>query len=421
MLAYLFERFPTFTQTFCHREVQGLLRQKMPLEIYSIRRPVDEPPQDYDPEILKSVVYLPEEPVVRAEVNAAKDRRELPKTAVRLLRRAQAGDKQRIYQAAWLGERLKQEGIIHVHTHFAGLAARTAFWLHQIYGITYSFTGHANDIFCRDDHSVSLPELVKTAAFVVTVSDFTARQLKEAHPAAAKQVFRVYNGIDLERFQPSTGKRALILSVGRYIEKKGFPDLILACAILRDCGYQFECQIIGEGPMADQLQNQIVELGLQNRVSLEGPKTQAAIVHLLREARLFVLPCVVERDGGMDNLPTVIVEAMAASLPVVSTRLAGVPEMVEDGKTGLLVEPGEVANLAAAMEKFMESPELARSMGKSGAERARRIFGVETTTRQLKHLFVEFGGIEPGEDARALDPEIPAPRVRRGWLARLGF
>lgn len=414
MLAYIFERFPTFTQTFCYREVCALRNQGVDLEIYSLRKRLDEPPQDYDPALIERVVFLPDATELHRLVNTAKGNGELPRKAVRALR-APPADKQRIYQAIWLGQRLTKAGVTHVHTHFAGLAARTVWWLRQLYGISYSFTGHANDIYCEEEHPVTLQDLIRDAAMVVTVSDFTLQQLTEKFPEASRRIHRVYNGLDLDRFRPSIMKRPLILSVGRYIEKKGFADLIRACAMLRDREIDYECRIVGEGPLQEGLQQQIQEANLEDRISLEGPKSLAAIVNLLGESRVFALPCVVEADGGMDNLPTVIVEAMAAALPVVSTRLAGVPEMVRHGETGYLVDPGDVEGLAANLERLLTDPEEARSLGQAGARHARSTFAVEITSRQLKHLLVEYGAFDPGPAALRKDPELRRP----GWPQRL--
>ena len=164
-----------------------------------------------------------------------------------------------------------------------------------------------------------------------------------------------------------------IVAVGRYIEKKGFDDLIAACALLRDRKVDFDCQIVGEGPLEAALQAAIDFASLRENVTLTGPKSLAEVAALLGTARVFALPCVVEADGGMDNLPTVIAEAMAAGLPVVSTTLAGVPEMVAEGKTGLLVPPRSPEKLAAALARMLAEPAVAETFGQAGRQRAREL------------------------------------------------
>jgi glycosyltransferase involved in cell wall biosynthesis len=171
------------------------------------------------------------------------------------------------------------------------------------------------------------------------------------------------------------------------IEKKGFGDLISACAQLREHGRTFRCSIAGEGPLEESLRAQISEAGLNEWVELAGPQTQAEIATRLAHTNIFVLPCVRDTEGGMDNLPTVIMEAMAAGSPVISTRLGGIPEMVEDGETGELVPERDPTSLALALERLLDDPERARRFGDRGRQMAREKFSIEESVRQLRELF----------------------------------
>jgi colanic acid/amylovoran biosynthesis glycosyltransferase len=389
-VAYLFERFPSFGQTFCYREVAELERQGATVHVFSIRRPADEPPQDWDQHLVDRVHYLPEEKPLVAKVD-----RILKSNAVSKESRAaveswgRQSDFLRLYQAIYIGLRLQERGLRHVHAHFAGMAARTAYWISQFFGLPFSFTAHANDIFAPRDFVVSLPKLMESASAIVTVSDYAVGMLRERYPASAAKIHRVYNGVALSRF-PQTDFAAsppVIVSVGRLIEKKGFGDLISACALLRSRGHRFECRIIGEGPLEESLRAQIAAAGLGNCVMLTGPLPQIEVVSQLSHATLFALPCTRESDGGMDNLPTVIMEAMAAGLPVISTPLAGVPEMVEPGVTGELVPERDPAALCAAIERLLADPERARTLGARGREMAREKFSIEGSTRQLQKIF----------------------------------
>ena len=333
--AYVFERFPSFTQTFCAREVLELQRQGTRLLLFSIRSTGEETLRHFPQELIEQVITLPPADVLTREVEAMKERRELPQSMVLTLREwSGRPDKARIYEAAWIGQKLRAAGVRHVHTHFAGLAARTAWWIRQFYGLSYSFTGHANDLFCPDEATgLKLPRLIQDASAVIAVSDYTAAWLRENHPAAARRIHRVYNGLDLDPITRATAGTPkltppLIFSVGRLIEKKGFDDLIRACALLRDQGLPFQCRITGDGPLQDALAFQIQTAGLSGQITLTGPLSQPDIIQQLGQATVFALPCVTEADGGRDVLPTVLMEAMAAALPCVSTTLAGVPEMV---------------------------------------------------------------------------------------------
>jgi glycosyltransferase involved in cell wall biosynthesis len=295
----------------------------------------------------------------------------------------------RLYQAIYVGMRLQEKGLRHVHSHFAGMGTRTAYWIKEFFALPYSFTAHANDIFAPRDFVVSLAKLIENAAAVVTVSDYAVRLLQERFPESAAKVRRVYNGVDLARFQPTDfGKtKTAIVSIGRLIEKKGFADLISACALLRSRGHAFLCSIIGEGPLEESLRAQIVAAGLEESVELTGPQTQTQIAERLAHATMFVLPCTREVDGGMDNLPTVIMEGMAAGLPVVSTPLGGIPEMIEPGVNGELVPERQPEALCAAIERLIADPEKARTFGNAGREIAREKFSIATSARQLQQLF----------------------------------
>ena len=388
-IGYVFERFPSFGQTFCYREVVELQRQGAEVSVFSIRTPAGEPRQDWDEQVVRNVHYLPDEAKLVNEVNHAIRQRELPAEAASAIGEwGRQSDFLRLYQAAYVGSRLREAGITRVHAHFAGMAARTTYWIKQFFGIDYSLTAHANDIFAPRDFVVSLSKIVDSAAAVVTVSDFAASRLKEQFPENAAKIHRVYNGVNLRVVDPPqlSGDRPLIVSVGRLIEKKGFGDLISACALLKSYGLRFRCEIIGEGPLEAALSAQIRDAQLTDSVRLLGARTQGEIAQRFRAATVFVLACTTEADGGMDNLPTVIMEAMAAGLPVVSTPVAGVPEMVEPGASGELVPQRNLAALASAIERLLANPEAAARLGARGREVAAQKFSIEANVRRLAQV-----------------------------------
>jgi glycosyltransferase involved in cell wall biosynthesis len=394
-VAYLFERFPSFGQTFCYREVAELERQGVKVHIFSIRRPANEPKQDWDEQIVERVHYLPDEKGLVAEVDEALRKRAVPEEARDAIQKwGRQSDFLRLYQAIHIGTRLQEKGLHHIHAHFAGMAARTAFWIRQFFGIPYSFTAHANDIFAPRDFVVSLSKLIEAASAIVTVSDYAANDLKQRFPESTAKVHRIYNGVDLAGFHPpdpGSGTPAII-SIGRLIEKKGFADLISACALLTSRRRSFICEIIGEGPLEETLRAQIAREGVEACVRLVGPRTQAEVALRLAHATIFVLPCTREADGGMDNLPTVIMEAMAAGLPVVSTPLGGVPEMVEHEVTGELVPEHAPGAVCAAMERLIADPQRARRLGDRGRQIALEKFSIEKSAKELQALFGKVQG-----------------------------
>src|SRR5213593_2544161 len=229
--AYLFERFPSFGQTFCYREVAELARQSVAPPIFAIRNPKDEPSQDWDQRIVERVHYLPDEEELLREVHRASKKGKLPGEVTAALDQwGRRTDFLRLYQAVYIGLRLQEMGISHVHAHFAGMAARTAFWIHKFFPISFSFTAHANDIFTPRDFEIGLDKLVGAARVIVTETDYAARFLRERFPDRADRVHRVYNGLNLAEFSRPDFSSApsLVVAVGRLIAKKGFADLIRA-------------------------------------------------------------------------------------------------------------------------------------------------------------------------------------------------
>lgn len=403
-LAYVFERFPSFTQTFCAREILELERIGVQPVIFSIHDTRNEDVRHFPPELLAKVHFLPPEEKLPEIVRGLMNEQRLPQSVVLTLRHwGSRPDKNRVYEAAWIGHQLAEMNAcaLHAHTHFAGMGARTCWWIRKFFGHSYSFTAHANDIFCRPQPQ--LPEfsaLFRDASLVVTVSDYSAEQLRAQFPQVASRVRRVYNGLDLAPFVAARAvadrKRAAggILSVGRLIEKKGYDDLIRACALLRDRGTAFLCRIVGEGPLEAELKTHISHHNLQDQVRLTGPLPMSEIMRMLaEETQVFALACKTESDGGKDNLPTVLMEAMAASLPCVSTRVAGVPEMVLDGKTGLLGDEGNPAQLAGALDALLRDPASCEAMGVAGLEHARQNFSKEVTARELLRNFSRHAAI----------------------------
>lgn len=384
-LAYLFERFPSFTQTFCFREVLELRKQGVHAPIFSIRTPDDEPDQDYPEELSGLTNHLP---AGFDEFLADSTFRRNARNGIKKLRVVwgDESEKRRIYEALWLIPKLRAMHIQHVHVHFAGIAARTAYWLKHLGGITYSFTAHANDIFCDEPHD-RLGMLIDDAKFVITVSDYSLEFLRSHFPANQAKMHRIYNGIHLHRFTPSlpNSQLPLVLAVGRYIEKKGFSDLITALEPIKP--HPFECKIVGQGPLEAALKSAVERAGLGHQVEITGPMTESEVSALLARTSVFALPCVNAVDGGKDNLPTVIMEAMAASVPVISTRVAGVPEMVVDGETGYLIPEKSPAQLSERLLDLIQNPEKAASMGRNAHLLCKSKFATAVTTSQLRKLF----------------------------------
>jgi glycosyltransferase involved in cell wall biosynthesis len=386
--------------------------------VFSVRQP-DDPPSCAEP-FAVNVEYFPEERALREEVDAAIRRHDLSRKARRAIKVGrEARDSQRIFEAVWLAAKLRAAGVRHVHAHFGGVAARVAWWLRELFGFTYSFTGHANDIFCETDYPVTNTRLACDARFVITETAYSQRWLEERYPAIRGRVFRVFNGIRLAGFPPRAKETGapLIVSVGRCVEKKGYPELVAACAILRDRGLAFRAEIIGDGPLFAELEAQIGALNLGACVALLGPRPQSDVRARLAAARVFALACRKESDGGSDNLPTVVMEAMACGTAVISTPLAGIPEMVDDGESGLLVPERDVPALAQALERLLTDGVLAARFGARGKALAAERFAVENSAAELARLMVSQAGVAIPSSA-AVTNLPPPPPWWRAWFLR---
>jgi colanic acid/amylovoran biosynthesis glycosyltransferase len=389
-LGYLFERFPAFTQTFCAREVAELYRQGAKPPIYSIRRPAEERPANIPVDQIP-IYYLPDTNSLRFKLST-----KLISSGLKDLWSGSGDlrDKGRFREAVFLGRKLRRDGVSHLHVHFAGLASRTAWWIKRLYSIPYSFTGHANDIFCpKPDQRVGLDNLVRDASFIVAVSDFGAKWLSSRFPESAQKIHRVYNGLDLSLFKAAiqATEPLRLLSVGRLIEKKGFPYLIEACHILRNAGLECSCLIVGNGPEEGRLRDLINNSGLSGVVRLTGSLPQTELTGILATSSIFVFPAIHDRSGDTDNLPTVLIEAMASNLPIVATKIAGIPEIVQHNENGYLVPEKDAAQLANAIRQIASDPILNSRFQSASRRIAEEKFALSNTVGQLRRLFAGHG------------------------------
>jgi glycosyltransferase involved in cell wall biosynthesis len=296
----------------------------------------------------------------------------------------------RLLQAGCLAGHLVTDGVTHLHAHFAHEATRVTMLAARLTGLPYSFTAHARDIYSEDVDYRLLREKVERARFAVTETNFNLAFMgSHVGAAAASRVHVVHNGVDLERFAPEPAPLAadpLILSVGRLVEKKGFPTLISACRLLRDRGRRFRCEIIGYGELRPRLEEDIRAAGLADVVRLVGMRSQEDLPAEYRRAAVFAMPAIIGEDGNRDSLPTVLLEALACGVPVVASRVTGIPEIVDDGRNGLLVEPGDADGLSRALERLLADGELRERFGEAGRAKAEQKFDIKTNAQDLYGL-----------------------------------
>jgi glycosyltransferase involved in cell wall biosynthesis len=272
-------------------------------------------------------------------------------------------------KGVYLAVEIEKRHIRHIHAHFANLAPTQALVVERLTGVPFSFTAHATGIFADQ---IILTEKIKAARFIVAISEYNKRFLVEyaGNSQVAEKIHVIHCGAPIADFSPgvypnrASATSPLILSVGRLVEKKGFPFLIRACKRLRDRGYHARCVIVGSGPQEETLSRLIHELGMEDWIELPGWLDQTQIKAYLEEATIFTLPCVVAANGDRDGIPIALMEAMAMAKPCVS----------------------EIA-LADALSRLLDDPQLASRLGQTGREKVRREFNLDRVTDQLLHLF----------------------------------
>jgi len=385
--------FPCWSETFIAREIRGLLRQGVEIDIVSLKHPASGPVHAEDRPLLPRVLYPPRtwrlaRPLLRELLRNPRLHARILLSIFRGLARTPITlAKTLVVWARTLGlmERVRATDPALLHAHWATFSSTAALILGRALGLPFGFTAHAHDIFVEDQ---LLAEKLEAAGLVITISDFNAAYLRDRYGSLDKlRVVRC--GIDLPDFPyRSEGREeTLLLAVGRLDDIKGFPYLVEACARLRDRSLPFSCHIVGSGERHDEIRNQIRARHLEDRVHLRGALTQQQLQELLGQAGVFVLPSVVAPDGNRDGIPVALMEAMASGLPVVSTTVSGIPELITDEKSGLLVPPGDPERLAASLERLLTTAGLGQRLARSARTAIEERFNLELESRRLLQLF----------------------------------
>lgn len=293
------------------------------------------------------------------------------------------------------GQVLAIGSIRHLHAHFCHSATTVAMMASRMCGVPFSFTAHAKDIYVQAlNPGDLLPTKLRQAQFAVTCTEANHRHLRNLG-VSGTPIYTIYHGLNTRQFTPHDSQESepplpLLLTVGRVVEKKGFHTLIQACRLLKDSGVKFQCLFIsGAGVREQEISSLIRELDLTDVVTMQPAVTQEELQKIYHQATLFVLPCQIAANGDRDGIPNVLVEAMATGLPVISTNISGIPELIEHGVSGLLVPEKNAEALAAAIAQLIASAELRQSLGHAAREKVCRLFDAEQTIHLLHHLFLE--------------------------------
>ena len=403
-LLYLTTNFRALTLTFVTREVRELRESGVPVDLLSLRRETAHaaarPECDLEGSLhlfplragplasgLLRVVPGRPRRFLRAVAAILRSRGDGPATRVKLLGQLLA--------STTVVAEIERRGVTHIHAHLASPPGNYAMFLSLLTGIPFSFTGHAADLFRRPE---SLATKLRLARGSVAISRFNLEHYRQVQPRLGPAVV-VHCGVDPDRFPFRQRERChdplRVLAVGRATEKKGFRHLLAALALLDRRPLPWEGRLVGGGELLEPLRAEAAALSL-DRLAITGPAQQAEIRDLLHWADVFVLPCVRAADGDVDGIPVALMEAMAAGCPVISSRLSGIPELVEDGQSGLLTAPGDAAGIADGLARLAREPELTAALSRGGRARVEREFDQAREAARLRRFFQDLARLDGG-------------------------
>jgi glycosyltransferase involved in cell wall biosynthesis len=394
-IAYIVSRFPSTTETFIAREMRAMESLGASIDLFALVREHD---VVVHPESKPFIARLRTAPISRGATWTAQWYwlRQRPGAYLAALWSLVRGNLRSprflvralavFPMAARFAREADAQRIEHVHAHWATHPALAAYVIQKLTGISFSFTAHAHDIFVN---RTMLGEKIGAASFVAVISAYNRDYLVSLYgdEIAAKLVL-VHCGIDPQRFTPST-KPALapdrfrLVCVASLQPYKGHAVLIEALAMLRDRGIDAVCELVGEGEERPSIERRVRALGLEASVILAGAKKSDEVVAIVQLANAFVLPSVVAADGQMEGIPVALMEAMACEVAVVAPRLSGIPELVVDGETGVLVTPGDARELADAIERLARDRALRVRLGSAGRRHVQAEFETVTNAKRL--------------------------------------
>ncbi|MGO4406414.1 glycosyltransferase [Bosea sp. RAF48] len=394
-ICYFVSEYPAVSHTFIRREIVELERNGISVLRVSLRnngRKLVDPDDVRERERTRYIFDGNLAKFAAAFADALVQRpKALAKTTWAALKMMRRSSRPAPLHLAYLAEALvlarwvMQENIQHVHAHFGTNGAEVAMLCHILTGVPYSFTVHGPDEFDRPEY-LGLPAKVKHAAFVCVVSSFTGSQLcRWIPPEEWAKIKLVRCGLDSDFLSTQPLKivpKSQLVTVGRLSEQKGQLVLLHALAVLAREGVPFRLTMVGDGPLRPQLERSIRELGLEQQVVLAGWMSNAQVRAAIREARALVLPSFAE------GLPVVLMEALALGRPVITTYVAGIPELVTDQACGWLVPAGNIDQLAGAIRQCLDTPDtVVKAMGATGRKRVLEQHDIVQECRRLAALF----------------------------------
>ncbi len=395
-IAYIISRFPTLTETFIIREVEEIKRKGIEIEIFSLAS-VDRQKmiEAGFSELVKDTHYLPylfSLQTIQSLFYYLTTRTVTISGIIYKIIKTHTGKPgvliktlALIPKALTIASILKKRDIRKIHAHWATIPTTIAWLISEINSCEYSFTAHAWDIFKQD---VMLGDKIRLARRVITCTKYNKTFLLDKYPGIKPEKIQViYHGLNLKQFglrQKNEDSTFTILSIGRLVQKKGFHILLRACAKLIEKDIPFKCEIVYvKGNLEKELFNLHQELQLEEYVHFIPEMPQDMLIDYYYNSDCFVLPSVISDSGDRDGIPNVILEAFAAGLPVISTNVSGIPEVVINNQTGLVVEPNNAEDLANTIEKLYLDEKLRTTLGLKGRQLIEQQFEISTNIDRL--------------------------------------
>jgi len=402
VLGMILKGYPRISESFISNEILLLERQGIRIHIFSMRHPRESFTHKSIQQIQAQVDYLPERILAALPqlffynlIQAVK----APGTYLgamvtafrRFVRTRKSATIKHLLQAGYLVQKLLPgSNVVHLHAHFAHSPTSVAMFASQLSGIDYSFTGHAKDIYTS--HPIQLKEKITRARFVVTCTEYNRRHLMQILGNRRTAIYRIYHGIDLKLFssrakKPQTKQPYHLVTVARLVPKKGLPTVYRALQRLKQAGVEFEHILIGDGDDREKILKLIRDLDLSGACRWLGTLTHEQVLEHYRRSDLFVLGCEQAANGDQDGIPNVFVESLAMGLPVVATQLSAIPELIESGKTGLLVEPGNDADMVTAILNLLTDSALRIQVITAGKQRVQQMFNNRELIKSLYRTY----------------------------------
>lgn len=393
-VAYIMSRFPKLTETFVLYEILALERLGIHVDIYPLlrgREAVRHPDADRLAPRVRHQRLLSLAIVGANLACLARHPVTYLRTALECLAgtcgslRFLAGALAFFPKAVWFAREMQRTGVRHVHAHFAHHPALAALVVHRLSGIPFSFTAHGSDL--HTDQRM-LDRKIGAAAFALTISDYNRAFIRErCGEAAAARVSVVRCGVDVDAFSPrppaARSGPFLVLCIAALREVKGHRHLIEACRRLKERGVAFDCHLIGDGPLRGDLEERVAAADLGAHVALHGALARGDVLDWLARADVLVAPSIMDARGRREGIPVACMEAMASGLPVVASRISGIPELVEDGRTGLLFPPGDADALANVLAGLSRDEPLRRRLGGAGRAKVLAEYSLRTNAARL--------------------------------------